>query len=142
MILEECQSEGRPDIQIDLSGIEDTKIRIVAGLYNIGQPARQSELVRETGVSPQLIEYHMKTLISSGVIYIVEDECRNRYYVLSEVFYDETLFEGLRNALYPIAEAVSSSLNVDDTRTVVENSKYLVELFWALLLGRRGSDDK
>jgi len=137
MISELSHSSERPEIQIDLRKIEDTNTRIVAGLYNIGQPARQSDIVRETGVSPQLIDYHIKILISKGVVYIVEDDEGCKYYVLSSVFYDESLFEGLCNALYPLADAVAETINVDETSVVVENSKYLAELFWTLLLSKK-----
>src|SRR5574343_1273031 len=134
MILEVSRSSDGPSIQIDLSKIDDTKTRIVAGLYNIGQPARQADLVRETGISPQLIDYHVKSLIARGVADIVEDELGCKHYVLSNVFYDESLFEGLRDALYPLADAVAETIDVDETSVVVENSKYLVELFWTFLL--------
>lgn len=137
MILEVSRSSDRPSIQIDLSKIDDTKTRIVAGLYNIGQPARQADLVRETGISPQLIDYHVKSLIARGVADIVEDELGCKHYVLSNVFYDESLFEGLRDALYPLADAVAETIDVDETSVVVENSKYLVELFWTFLLSRK-----
>ena len=84
------------------------------------------------GMSPQLIDYHIKELIEKNIISIVEDDNGCKYYVLSEVFYDETLFEGIRDALYPLADAVSQSIHVEDTGSVVENSKYLIELFWSL----------
>lgn len=137
MILEVSRSSDRPSIQIDLSKIDDTKAKIVAGLYNIGQPSRQADLVRETGISPQLIDYHVKSLISKGVADIVEDEAGCKYYVLSNVFYDESLFEGLRDALYPLADAVAETIDVGQTEVVVENSKYLVELFWSFLLSKK-----
>ncbi|MFA5235195.1 MAG: hypothetical protein WC390_12420 [Sulfurimonas sp.] len=122
----------RPKIQVDLSGVDNSKTKIVAAMYNIGQPVRQTDLVKEMGMSPQLIDYHIKELIEKNVISIVEDDNGFKYYVLSEVFYDESLFEGIRDALYPLADAVSQSIHVGDTKVVVENSKYLVELFWSL----------
>lgn len=128
----ENENNERPKIQIDLSRIENSKTKIVAAMYNIGQPSRQTDLVKELGMSPQLIDYHIKELIQKGVISIVEDENGCKYYVLSEVFYDESLFEGVRDVLYPLADAVSQSIHVEDTKIVVENSKYLVELFWSL----------
>jgi len=137
MILEVSRSSDRPAIQIDLSKIDDTKTKIVAGLYNIGQPSRQADLVRETGISPQLIDYHIKNLITKGVADIVEDDLGCKYYVLSSVFYDESLFEGLRDALYPLADAVAETIDVVETEAVVENSKYLVELFWSLLVSSK-----
>lgn|GEM_PF-5846511 len=128
----ETENGERPSIQINLENVGDSKTKIVAAMYNIGQPARQTDLVKEIGISPQLIDYHIKELIQKGVISIVEDEKGCKYYVLSEVFYDETLFEGIRDVLYPLADAISESIHVDDTKTVVENSKYLIELFWSL----------
>lgn len=122
----------RPKIQISLNKVSDSKSKIVAAMYNIGQPSRQTDLVKELGMSPQLIDYHIKELIQKGIISIVEDETGCKYYVLSEVFYDESLFEGVRDILYPLADAVSQSIHVDDTKIVIENSKYLVELFWSL----------
>lgn len=122
----------RPKIQINLNKVYDSKSKIVAAMYNIGQPSRQTDLVKELGMSPQLIDYHIKELIQKGIISIVEDENGCKYYVLSEIFYDESLFEGVRDILYPLADAVSQSIHVDDTKIVVENSKYLVELFWSL----------
>jgi hypothetical protein len=126
------ENGDRPKIQVDLSKVNDSKTKIVAAMYNIGQPARQTDLVKEMGMSPQLIDYHIKELIEKNIISIVEDDNGCKYYVLSEVFYDETLFEGIRDALYPLADAVSQSIHVEDTGSVVENSKYLIELFWSL----------
>ena len=126
------ENGDRPKIQIDLSRLEDSKTKIVAAMYNIGQPSRQTDLVKEMGMSPQLIDYHIKELIQKSIISIVEDENGCKYYVLSEVFYDESLFEGVRDALYPLVDAVSQSIHVGDTKTVIENSKYLIELFWSL----------
>ena len=126
------ENVDRPKIQVDLSRVNDSKTKIVAAMYNIGQPARQTDLVKEMGMSPQLIDYHLKELIEKNIVSIVEDDNGCKYYVLSEVFYDETLFEGIRDALYPLADAVSQSIHVEDTGSVVENSKYLIELFWSL----------
>lgn len=126
------ENGDRPKIQVDLSRVNDSKTKIVAAMYNIGQPARQTDLVKEMGMSPQLIDYHIKELIEKNIISIVEDDNGCKYYVLSEVFYDETLFEGIRDALYPLADAISQSIHVEDTASVVENSKYLIELFWSL----------
>lgn len=126
------ENGDRPKIQVDLSRVNDSKTKIVAAMYNIGQPARQTDLVKEMGMSPQLIDYHIKELIEKNIISIVEDDNGCKYYVLSEVFYDETLFEGIRDALYPLADAISQSIHVEDTAPVVENSKYLIELFWSL----------
>ena len=126
------ENGDRPKIQVDLSRVNDSKTKIVAAMYNIGQPARQTDLVKEMGMSPQLIDYHIKELIEKNIISIVEDDNGCKYYVLSEVFYDETLFEGIRDALYPLADAISQSIHVEDTESVIENSKYLIELFWSL----------
>ncbi len=116
--------------RVELAGLADPKTRIVAALYNVpGQPMRQAEIVSATELSSQLVDYHTKNLIKSGIILCCEDDAKIKWYSLAEIFYDSTLLGGLEVALYPLASVLAETPDVTD---IVEAIGYMVAIFCAV----------
>lgn len=123
-----------PFKRIALTKVADPRLRIVMAMLRAENPARQSEISTQTNLSPQLVDYHLKGLVAAGVVVIIPDEeTGTRYYALQEPFYDKTFMEGMAQALLPIAQTISTSLEVSDDHDPVlvmnETVRYMVNVF-------------
>ena len=73
------------------------------------------------------MDYHLRALIEKEVVYCNADE---KTYRLADIYYDETLSEGLEELFTPVAETiVEASSDIKTTCGVVENLKCLMNLF-------------
>jgi hypothetical protein len=119
--------------RVQVSKIEDTKAKIVAAMFNIAEPVRISDIAKETKLSNQLVNYHIKELVNLGVVIPIDSEEGCNYYALQSIFYDESLFEGLSCALLPVATALSETVYVggdcSNPTPKIDIIRYLVNLF-------------
>lgn len=123
-----------PFKRIPLSKITDPRLRIVMAMIRAENPIRPAEIASTSGLSPQLIDYHIKGLTASGVVVVIPDEGTGaRYYALQETFYDRTFMEGMAQALLPVAQTISTSLEISDEHDPVsvmkETVRYMVNVF-------------
>jgi DNA-binding transcriptional ArsR family regulator len=111
--------------RITLSEVEDVKTRIIAVFLNLKRPLRIADISKSTFISRPLIEYHLKSLMEDGIVKISEE----KLYILSDVFYDDTLLDGLEDALAPLAVAIADASEADSIAKVIKTLKYLVNVF-------------
>jgi len=103
-------------------------------MLRLENPVRPAEIASTSGLSPQLVDYHIRGLVTAGVVIMIPDEdTGTRYYALQETFYDRTFMEGMARALLPVAQAVGMSLEVSDEHDPVsvmkETVRYMVNVF-------------
>lgn len=125
---------SNPFKRIPLSRVNDPRLRIVMTMLRLENPVRPAEIASTSGLSPQLVDYHIRGLVTAGVVIMIPDEdTGTRYYVLQETFYDRTFMEGMAQALLPVAQAVGMSLEVSDEHDPVsvmkETVRYMVNVF-------------
>jgi len=119
---------------ISISKIDDPRMRIVIAMIDLGNPARQNEIVSRTYLAAQHVDYHLKGLVDRGVVVpIIDDETGIRYYALQPVFYDPTFLEGMAHALLPLARSIEGSIEVCEGVVAMdaarETIRYMVNVF-------------
>lgn len=123
-----------PSKSVPLSKVDDPRLRIVMAMIRADNPVRQTDIATSTKLSPQLVDYHLKGLVSSGVVVtIIDDDTGARYYALQSPFYDRTFMEGMAQALLPLARTIGTSLEVSDEHdplsVMKETVRYMTNVF-------------
>lgn len=103
---------------------------IIFDLMESEGPKQLNHIAVDTGLQPQLVDYHLRNMVITGLVITVTNNGK-KYYMLQPVFYDETLFEGLAEALLPVVDAFSSEFDFSQIKISPENA--LIESFMALL---------
>lgn len=119
---------------VPLAKICDPRLRIVMAMIRADNPVRQAEIAASTKLAPQLVDYHLKGLVSSGVVVaIADEESGARYYALQSPFYDRTFMEGMARALLPLARTIGTSLEVSEDHdplcAMKETMRYMTNVF-------------
>ena len=104
------------------SETDGIKSKIIASMVNIGVPVTISDISKDIGESSQLVRYHVEILISDAVIFNVFKRGPGKYYVLHDMFYDESLFEGVARGLLPITTAIRESINTSRPNINIEDA--------------------
>jgi len=123
-----------PSKSVPLSKVDDPRLRIVMAMIRADNPVRQTDIATSTKLSPQLVDYHLKGLVSSGVVItIIDDDAGARYYALQSPFYDRTIMEGMAQAILPLARTIGTSLEVSDEHdplsVMKETVRYMTNVF-------------
>jgi len=111
------------------SGIKE---RIVLAVANTGKPLTLSEIENKTGITRQLIRYHIPSLISNGVLLPIEHDGK-RFYSAQLPFISDEVFDSMVDMLSSIVDKVSENLVFNGTsvprESIVKNNlKILVDM--------------
>ena len=112
--------------RIIISEVEEAKPRIVAALFNHQKPLMVKDIVKSTLLSRSLIEHHLRSLVAHEIVEQVDD----KFFKLNDVFYDDTLIEGLEDVLFPLTETIIKSTNIEKESNILEMLVILVALFY------------
>ena len=104
---------------------KNAQSKIFLLLLDADKPLRMSDIVDGTGLSKQLVSYHINAMILEGVIIPVDIQ-DIRYYTVQMIFLNDALFKKLLDSISPVAKLVASSLVYEHTdtsrETVIKNN--------------------
>ena len=126
--------------RVCISSINDPQEKIIAAMFNISEPARISDIARETKQKTQMVGYHIKELIKIGIVKSDNEIEGCKYYKLQPLFYDESLFEGLSRALLPVADSSSEGIDVSEECEIDNPNIHIIRAAINLFLNHISAD--
>jgi hypothetical protein len=115
---------------------EDIRSKIIATMINYGKPILVWEISKIACELNQLVRYHIDNLVKDKIVFKVfkEENPKGTYYVLHDIFYDESLFDGAARGLLPIVTAIRESIvitrpDIDVEVATLNVLQKLVDLF-------------
>ena len=113
-----------------------TKIKIVQLMQKANRPLIAEYIAKKTKLSHQLVSYHLKQMVESGIagIYPIEEEPGVTYYALQPPYYDPQWLEALYAALTPFVEDTAKTLDLEQAtvsspQAVLRNLTMFLRLF-------------
>jgi len=97
------------------------------------KPLILQHIAKKSGLTPQLVSYHLKLMIEWGIINVYQEQEKNLY-VLQAAYYDEGWLEALCAVMTPYLQAMSrdmdlSQIQVQPAKALIRNLAMFLRLF-------------
>lgn len=110
-----------------------SQIRIVEAMQKARKPLILQHIAKKSRLTPQLVNYHLKQMISWGIVNVYTEDDKT-FYVLQAPYYDEGALEALFAVLTPYLKAMTqdmdfSQIEVKASRALIRNLSIFLSLF-------------
>jgi len=110
----------------------EVALKIIKVLQEADRPLILNHVAREVGESPQLVDYHLRSLVEKQVVLQTED-VSSKYYFLQPSFYlveaETSLMKVLTPWIQEFAKQTEVETDSDKKQAVLDNLYYYFSLF-------------
>lgn len=119
----------------------EVPLKIIAALQKADKPLIAYQISRKVKESPQLVDYHLKSLVQKQVVLQTEDG-DSKYYFLQPSFYLVEAEISLMKVLTPWIEEFAKQTEVDNPPNADKKQVVLDNLYYYFLLFFQKSSKK